>query len=510
LFKLAFFWFSQKIIVLFSVAILGIVELVIFLLHKYYSGLNVAQEKVFADVHFTLFFTALFNAVQSCIVAFFITHRSHSLWVMPEYQDAHHYVEIREEFDRIDKELLSMKGGTESIVDDENPDSIQSLSATQRMFRRCRTDDMDNVTTELTYMLNNIKSIWRSIIQFARYPHLSYKYHDLLVQVKFHELKYHFIQENKLPITLEVSHYLKRCELRIMQRMVHINTSAWLILTACMNFLYFLMGVIAYVTDGDLITSGHILSSLFFASLIFFVFISLILWNKVTWIFHSIMHQKFDSEPGEGEINIMRSDDTGTFSRFNQKSLFWGDNPNYVSLVIQFVQFGFALALSILLVFWNDIAPKDDESGIPSMYYILCVLLCYASFVYVVAHVVPRFTLCSSIGQMVNHKELHETLARHRLKEAQRQQQRELTERNIQKGLINEVSGNFFDMMGLFKDPKERSPGSHIKPELMKELISINTSELRENLPEDVKKAFTEKDNQILDRRNRRKTLSDG
>jgi hypothetical protein len=492
------------------VAILGIVELVIFLLHKYYSGLNVAQEKVFADVHFTLFFTALFNAVQSCIAAFFITRRSHSLWVMPEYQDAGHYVEIREEFDRINKELLSMKGGTESISDDGKDDANQTMSATQRIFRRCTTDDMDNITTEMKYMLNNIKAIWRSIIQFTRYPRLSYRYHDLLVQVKFHELKYHFIQANKLPITLEVSHYLKRCELRILQRMVHINTSTWLILTACMNLLYFFMGVVVFVTDGDLNTSGQILSALFFVSMFSFVFVSLILWNKVTWIFYSIMHQKFDSDPGLDEA--MAFSDTNTCSRFNQKSLFWGDNPNYVTIVIQFLQFGFATALSILLVFWSDIAPKAGNSGIPAIYYVLSVLLCYVCFIYIVAHVMPRFTLCSSIGQMVNQKELHETVARHRLKEAQRQQLRELTERNLQKSLMKEDATSFFQMMGLLTGivPRERSAGSTAKPELMKELISISTSKLRDVLPDDEKKALTARDSQILDRRSRRKNLSDG
>jgi hypothetical protein len=38
------------------VATLGIVEFVVFLIQKYYSGLDKAQKEVFADVHFMLFY----------------------------------------------------------------------------------------------------------------------------------------------------------------------------------------------------------------------------------------------------------------------------------------------------------------------------------------------------------------------------------------------------------------------------------------------------------------------
>ena len=40
----------------FTVATLGIVEFVVFLIQKYYSGLDKAQKEVFADVHFMLFY----------------------------------------------------------------------------------------------------------------------------------------------------------------------------------------------------------------------------------------------------------------------------------------------------------------------------------------------------------------------------------------------------------------------------------------------------------------------
>eukprot|EP00545_Synedropsis_sp_CCMP1620_P008239 CAMPEP_0119025144 /NCGR_PEP_ID=MMETSP1176-20130426/33219_1 /TAXON_ID=265551 /ORGANISM="Synedropsis recta cf, Strain CCMP1620" /LENGTH=207 /DNA_ID=CAMNT_0006980617 /DNA_START=108 /DNA_END=728 /DNA_ORIENTATION=- len=100
-----------------ELATLGIVEFFIFILHKYYAGLNVPMELVFADVHFTLFFTALFNALGSVVVAFFVCRHSEKLWVQPEYQDLHHYVEIREEFDRLEKELNKLRADPQAVAE---------------------------------------------------------------------------------------------------------------------------------------------------------------------------------------------------------------------------------------------------------------------------------------------------------------------------------------------------------------------------------------------------------
>jgi hypothetical protein len=415
--------------------------------------------------------------------------------VTPEFQDAYHYVEIREEFDRIDKELSSMKR-TESIADGSN------RFVAPCFLRQRQNADMDSVPTEFTYLFNSIKTIWCSIIQFAWYPHLSYRYHQLLVQAKFHELKFHFIHTNKLPITLQVSHYLKRCKICILKRMVHINTLTWLILTAFMNFLYFILGVVVFATNGDLVTTGHTLSALYFAAMIFVVILSLVLWNKVNWIFHTIMHEKFDIV--ESDIN--------NIPRFDQKSLFWGHDPNYITLLIQFLQFGFALALSILLVFWDDIKPKEGEVGIPGMYYILCVLIFYACFVFIIAHVMPRFTLCSSIGQMVNHKELHETFAQHRLEGAQRQLQRDMAERSQEASFMEKGTESLIHMMGRVAGsvPRQGPTESIVNPELMNELINIDTSLLRDNLPAKEIEALEAKESQMLERNSHLKTLYDG
>ena len=501
-------------------ATLGIVEFVIFLLHKYYDDLNVAQELIFADVHFTLFFTALFNAFQSCVMAFFISRNSYRLWVQTEYQDLHHYVEIREEFDRLDKELNKFREPEQISPFNTKTTGRGSQSRTsQRWF----TVEGAALRGEFRHSMQSIRRTGYSLLRTIRYPVLSRKHSNLLVQVRFHELKFHFIQANKLPVTMHLSDYMKRCELRILQKLVHIRTLAWLLLTAGINILYFLMGVVVYTTNGNLESVGRALTAIFFLGMIFFVVLSLIIWNKMTWIFHVIIHTKLITQTGP--IEHHESDEpsgepaTDGAPEFDQQSLFWGSSPRYIIIMIQFMQFGFALALSILLVFWDDIHPQNDSPGIPGFYFLLAVVLCYACFVAIISNVVPRFTLCSSIGQMVDHDQLHETLARHRLKEAQRERQQRLMEREFEETFRKEEDDYSSKFLSYWSGNQAQSyqqqldaanPTMLMDPALWGKLINTSTRNLRDSLPEKQQVALKNIDNDIQARRGRRKTLSDG
>ena len=60
---------------------------------------------IFVDVHFMLFYTALFNAIQSCLVRLWTVHRTDKSWSKTEDIDIGHYVAIRKEFDRLESKL---------------------------------------------------------------------------------------------------------------------------------------------------------------------------------------------------------------------------------------------------------------------------------------------------------------------------------------------------------------------------------------------------------------------
>jgi hypothetical protein len=228
------------------VATLGIVELFIFLLLKYYEDIDYARKEVFGDVHFALFYTAIFNAFQSVLVAIVTTTKSTKLWVQTEHLELDHYVEIREEFDRVQKQI--------GLVSE---------------------------SSRVNWLKNSLRRL--------RYRGLRGRFLDLLVQVRFHELRLYFIEGNSLPLTLKVSDYLKRSEQRVLMSLVHISGVAWLLLTGCLNLMYFLMGIVAYKT-GDAHIIGTSLTWIFFSMLISFIFICLALYVKMRAIFREILY----------------------------------------------------------------------------------------------------------------------------------------------------------------------------------------------------------------------------
>ena len=487
-------------------ATLGIVEFFIFLLHKYYTGLNIAGEKIFADVHFTLFYTALFNAVQSVILAFFVSRNSDRLWVRTEYQDLHHYVEIREEFERLDRELHWKEYEAES--------SAVRIDA--------------KAAQEFEFNLAGIKRLGKTIYETFRHPILSRKHNTLLIQLRYHELKYHFIHTNGLPITLNVSDYLKRSELQVLTKLIHISAFAWLLLTGGATLVYFLMGITVFVTDGDQSAVGSALTTIYFVILQLFVVISLLLYHKMKWIFRHIMHMKLSSN---GESMKFKTTTRRKVNKeiISQNDLFWGGSPKYITTCIQFMQFGYAVFLAILLVFWKDI--NVEGAPVEAYDFLLCAAVTYSCFVAIMAHVIPRFTLCSSMGQLVNHRRLQETLARHRLEDAQRKRQQEQEEEAIHESTGWEQNMNALlddplefamkgveQLFGYINPPKQPSKKPYklsastidAKSNLMWELTQLETKDLRNNLPIESQETLFDKEQKIIDRRNRRRSVSDG
>ena len=386
-------------------ATLGCVEFFIFILHKYYTRLNIQQELVFADVHFTLFFTALFNAIQSALLAFCTTRVSTRQWVRTEQLEVDHYVEIREEFERVEALLYGQDekvraNSRHHTTDGSSSDTSSSLG-------------IEDAEIAFECNCSGISRSCKDLIQFLRYPHLFRKHQQLLVQIRFHELRIHFLQSNKLPLKFKVSDYLKRSELHVLIKLVHISTFAWLMLMGGVALLYYFMGIVLFVTE-DMSKVGVAMTGIFIGSQVFFVVTSLLIYNKMKSIFSTIMRKRLTSEVSTGRNVGEHKEIT------SQQDLFWGGNPMFIRSIIQFMQFGFAISLSILLVFWKDI--DAYYAAVPAYGILLSVVLCDAAFVAIIAEVIPRYTLCTSLGQLVNKPRLQDTLAQWQLEEAQRKQ----------------------------------------------------------------------------------------
>ncbi|GKY98101.1 hypothetical protein MPSEU_000767900 [Mayamaea pseudoterrestris] len=559
---------------------LGMVELVVWLLHSYYDNLNVAKEQVFAKVHFCLFYTALLNAFQSILLAATSLQIARKLWVQTERLELNHYVELREEFDRVHAQLGLHKRRNrrkESSHSDGSNGNNVIESATERP-QYTTLSLASYVCSVLHLQIRNRFQSKHHDQQHHRphhhhqYPLLHRKYRRLLVQVRFHELRVQFLQAYKLPLSLKISNYLWRSQLYVLIGLVHVNSTAWLLLTMLANVLFVGVGLLLYETqDADLI--GTVMVCIFMASLTGFVLLALVMHRKMESVFDSIMTEKelweTTGAAENAETTTSKADmgtilNNGLVNKTQQDSskaaldettqpqaqratqqleLFWFSDPTVVIALVQFMQFGYALALSIVII----VADVIGEGRIGVHWYLIVIAVSYAIFVLVVARIIPRYTLCTSLGQLVDSKRLHETVAEFHLEEAKLKQKeeselRKFCDRVVQvdrsqgvttEGTATTASGTTSSMTGLDmavdtassalstavvgttplvkNRPHSYMEESHTRvkqdaAELMAHLVKLDTASLRTNLPETEQHELFKRD----DRRRRRKAVSEG
>uniref|UniRef100_A0A6U6CJG3 Uncharacterized protein n=1 Tax=Odontella aurita TaxID=265563 RepID=A0A6U6CJG3_9STRA len=243
---------------------------------------------------------------------------------------------------------------------------------------------------------------------------------------------------------------------------VHISTFAWITVASFVNLLYFLLGITAYVTVSQE-TVALAMGAIYTGLMIVFVPLAWVIGRKMKVIFQQIMHMKLinltapDEEDDDGSESVGSYDqEKDSFihmskkmnlkdgaaqvdefavsnvgdvpiSEFHQLDLFWGGDPHLIIGAFQFMQLGYAIAASVLLIFWTSIKWGDVFKEI----FIIVILVCYFLFVITMAKVMPRYTLCTSLGQLVNRRRLHETMATFKLEEAKRKRRHKLEEVEI-------------------------------------------------------------------------------
>jgi hypothetical protein len=232
-----------------KVAILGIVEWTVHL-YSIYGTMNYNLLAAFTDVHYLLFYTAIFNAIQSFVLYLGCRRQTLIWWVKTEELELNHYIELREEFDHL-KQKLDMRN-----ADSEGPTTIQSACLN---FRKTLTN-----------------------------PVLVRKYHRLLVQVRFHELRINIIRANKLPLKFRVSEYLKKCEQEVLMKFIKIGLFTWIVLMTATSLNYFSLCMAIYASGGKELRK-NVTKFLFFGVCFLFIALSFIILQKVKWIFLKIM-----------------------------------------------------------------------------------------------------------------------------------------------------------------------------------------------------------------------------
>jgi len=160
-----------------------------------------------------------------------------------------------------------------------------------------------------------------------------------------------------------------------------------------------------------------------------------------------------------------------------QLALFWGGEPKYVITALKFMQFGYAVAISTVISFFEEI----NDGPVRMEWYLIVIFMCYALFVHVTGHAIPRFVLCTSLGQLVDERRLREVVALFRLDEAKQKQLDLLETQNYEQGVYVQES---FDLqpkrsedteptLGVTDDILQTPKTSRAPPENRPPLVAI-------------------------------------
>ena len=308
---------------------LGMVECVIYLLHKYWADFKLEYEVVFVDIHFMLFYTAVINAIQSSLVRVLTTRLTNKQWTMTEDIDIYHYVAIRKEFDRLEEQCQ---------LDMSMPTSVHDSNNGSDLFPGNR---------------KHFRSMFKDIAFRIRHPYLSSRKKALIVPVRFHELRAHFIESNNLHPKFKVSPYLNLSLTSVLLEFVHISSAAWIMLMASANILYFLSGAILDATGytGSVTT---FMVSVFFSVAALFVVLQFFITMKMKSIFSHIINTK------TWTVRAADADESMKERRSREQlNLFWGGAPHYIIVATQYCQFGYAIGLAVIAVYNKALAKGD-------------------------------------------------------------------------------------------------------------------------------------------------------
>lgn len=197
--------------------------------------MNSQLEEIFINVHFMLFFTAIFNALQSCIVRLLTIRKTNKSWITTEDIEISHYVAVRKDFDRLERQLKTVnpKYYMGSLTQRERPtDSTTSYDVPQQQ------SSSSSSSVSSSTLWTSIKESLSHLALRIRHPRLYRRRDKLLTIVRFHELRAHFIESNDLPAKFQISTYLNRSLKSDLIDFVHISPVAWISCMATTNFIF--------------------------------------------------------------------------------------------------------------------------------------------------------------------------------------------------------------------------------------------------------------------------------
>ncbi len=171
-------------------------EAIIFLAHHYYVDFDLQKERVFADIHFTLFFVAIINALISCVIYSISSNVATKRWVRLETLDSNHYIAFRQEFHQIEQHLKKL-ANPKKLKHNSSFYNNNNIQIENQSF----SDPSSNSGNFLSFVSSVLKKPAHNL-SFGQHGILTglleKKHQELLVQLRFHEIRVHFIETHGL------------------------------------------------------------------------------------------------------------------------------------------------------------------------------------------------------------------------------------------------------------------------------------------------------------------------
>lgn len=340
---------------------LGTVEAFIFLLMHYHEEISEPFEKVFTSVHFTFFFIAVFNVLQTVALVLLAKKQSLEEWVKTEELENDYFHSIRGESQTLETRLEKLG---------------------------CR----------------NIHS---SVFSYVRgrilHPFLTKKYNKLKGQILYHKMREDFIETYNLDRDFPVCNYLKKCEMGDLKSLLEIKETYWFATMGLVIGLYFCSGIIHAGTKSHRIV-GFFLGAFTVGCSFLFISICWFVYVKMNTIYIKVLQsKKYDVETNAAEPQTA------------QLGLFWGKRPHRIITILQLLQFGFSIIFSVLLVWSQSIHASEPQ--IEWRWLVLTPVICYIILLRIAMFIIPRYTLCTSLGQLVRQNCLQQVVCKLQLKE---------------------------------------------------------------------------------------------
>jgi len=337
---------------------LGLAALGVFILNQTHVASGVAGiTHTFEVIHYTLFLVAVCHTFFVCLLVY-MSERISRYWERIEELEFNHWQELRGDYDGLVHEL-GLKGHLHTP---------------------------------------HLRDRFKRLATALRNPRRWFRLAQLTENVRFHDIRHHFIRANHLPSNFHFVTYLKKCKQHVTLHLTSIHRGVWLGIAWLISADLLFRGMIKDYRQGYI---GELVVVLSTVAILMCVGITRKTGNAYWRLLHSELVHFDPANPS-----------TLTFRRLqeDQHSLFWLGRPNLLLNVLQLSIFLISTCIALLI---QNMAEITSSVKTPS---IVMTVLAASTTVFILPRMVPQYTMVTHTGQFVDLERLSEALQKQQKK----------------------------------------------------------------------------------------------